>query len=126
MHRNLHVCALVVVVLILTISCSDNSGSATSPELGNEGVKAVTSTGSSQVCLGMWQLSADKTTGAVEVVQLRNADKIALLVDHTKIGKKAWGRTCALEDIDVLITDDKAPLEYLEEFRSRGVVCQVV
>ena len=62
----------------------------------------------------------------VEQAMIRNAEKVVLLADHTKIGNKALVRMCGLDEVDMVITDQEAPGEALEAIRSAGVACEVV
>lgn len=55
-------------------------------------------------------------------VMIDAAEKVAILADFSKLGKKAMCHVCGLEDVDVLITNpcsEQQPL--LENIRSRGV-----
>ena len=52
---------------------------------------------------------------------IKNARQVIVVGDHSKFGGRAVCKVCSLEDIDVLITDDKAPREFLEMLRGRGV-----
>lgn len=44
-----------------------------------------------------------------------------ILADHTKIGRNSSFRTCEIEKITHLITDEKAPKDILEELKEKGV-----
>ena len=44
-----------------------------------------------------------------------------VLADHTKIGKDTMWQTMSVGDIDILVTDDKAPESELEALRRDGV-----
>lgn len=48
-------------------------------------------------------------------------EAIYVLADHTKIGKRSSFTSCAIEKVNYLITDEKAPSEILEELRNKGV-----
>jgi DeoR/GlpR family transcriptional regulator of sugar metabolism len=53
---------------------------------------------------------------------LASADKVAILADHSKIGRHATFRVGPLEDVDLLITDVwPANRPLLEEMRGRGI-----
>lgn len=41
-----------------------------------------------------------------ERVMIRNADKVIILADYSKIGKKSMCHVCSISDIDILITND--------------------
>ena len=50
-----------------------------------------------------------------------NARKVVAVADHSKFGIRASCNVCAIEDIDVLITDDKAPRDFLKKIQKKGV-----
>lgn len=52
---------------------------------------------------------------------LKNSQKVIMLADHTKIGVDRFICVGPITDIDILITDDKAPADKLEEIRQKGV-----
>ena len=52
---------------------------------------------------------------------IKNAQQVILVGDHSKFGVRAVCKVCALEDVDVLITDDKAPRDLLDKLRDRGI-----
>ena len=52
---------------------------------------------------------------------ISNAGKVIVLADHTKFGVRAMCRVCDIEDIDILITDSKAPKNILKKLESKGV-----
>lgn len=52
---------------------------------------------------------------------IKNARKVIALADFSKFGVCAMCNVCGVEDIDVLITDDKAPIEVLRELEKKGV-----
>jgi len=51
----------------------------------------------------------------------RAAKKAIMLLDSTKYGVRALTSTFTLSDIDVLVTDNDAPLDLLEHVRAHGV-----
>lgn len=57
---------------------------------------------------------------------IQNADKVVVLADYTKFSVRAMCRVCNIEDIDILITDDKAPKDVLKKIRNKGVQVVVV
>lgn len=62
-----------------------------------------------------------------ERVMIANADRVAVLADHTKIGIHAMCHVCALEEIDVLITNAHPEShDALDRFREAGVDVRVV
>ena len=55
-------------------------------------------------------------------LMLNRATKAAyILADHTKIGHNSSFRTCRIERVTHLITDEKAPKEILDGFREKGI-----
>ena len=52
---------------------------------------------------------------AVKVQMLKNVQKRILLCDSSKIGRTFFCKCCPTEKIDVLITDQKPPQEFLEK-----------
>lgn len=59
---------------------------------------------------------------ASERIIIENADKVAVLADHSKIGKPAMCRICDLNMIDVLITDSRSDgTPELDRIRQAGV-----
>ena len=57
---------------------------------------------------------------------IQDADKVIVLADYTKFSVRAMCRVCKIEEIDVLITDDKAPKDVLKKIRNKGVQVVVV
>jgi DeoR family transcriptional regulator of aga operon len=57
----------------------------------------------------------------VKRAALANARRCVALADGSKLGKVAFARICALERVDVLVTDSSAGEEELEPIRSAGV-----
>lgn len=56
----------------------------------------------------------------------RTAGSVYLLADHTKLGKNSSFTSCSISEISHLITDDRAPSDFLEQIRERGVEVTVV
>ena len=52
---------------------------------------------------------------------IKNSDKVILLVDHSKIGKRVLFNTCSLSDIDILITNEKFSSEDKKRLNDQGV-----
>ena len=52
---------------------------------------------------------------------IQMSDRVISLVDHSKFGKRALFPTCALRDLDLLITDGKTEKSYLEQLSKAGV-----
>ena len=52
--------------------------------------------------------------------------KVIVLADHTKFGKRGFSKICSLEEIDEIITDKKIAPAILEKFKSAGIKVTVV
>lgn len=52
--------------------------------------------------------------------------KVILLADSTKMGRISNYVSASLSSIHVIITDDKCPLTYIEEFKTKGIEVFVV
>lgn len=59
-------------------------------------------------------------TGTKKVL-IKNAKKKIVLADSTKIGNLATFKCCDMEDIDVLITNDDADKEVIQEIKNKGI-----
>lgn len=49
------------------------------------------------------------------------AQKVIVLSDHTKFGKRGFSRICGLDEIDEIITDKGIPPSIAEKFTSSGI-----
>lgn len=77
-------------------------------------------------CSGISDECGVTTDNANEVnlneLMLRRATKTAyILADHTKIGNNSSFRTCGIERVTHLVTDEKAPKAILDIFREKGI-----
>ena len=52
---------------------------------------------------------------------IENAGKVIVAADHTKFAVRAMCNICSASEIDVLITDSKAPRKILKELEEKGV-----
>lgn len=57
-----------------------------------------------------------------EIMVNHSTEAVYVMADHTKIGKRSSFTSCSIEKVNYLITDEKAPEEILEEFKSKGVI----
>ncbi|MEW5816744.1 MAG: DeoR/GlpR family DNA-binding transcription regulator [Spirochaetota bacterium] len=53
------------------------------------------------------------------------AGKVIVLADYTKLGLRRFASVCSLDDVDLLITDDKCSKAAVEHLRERGVRVEV-
>ena len=56
----------------------------------------------------------------------KQTDKLIVLADSTKLGKRSNFVFCSLEEVDVLITDSKADPELIEDFKEQGIEVIIV
>ena len=52
---------------------------------------------------------------------IENAGTVIAVADYSKFGVRAMCNVCKIEDIDILITDEKAPQAFLKELEKKGV-----
>jgi len=57
----------------------------------------------------------------VDQAMLNAADRCIILADHTKLGRTSTCAFGSVSDVDVLITDQQAPAEFVAELRELGV-----
>lgn len=66
--------------------------------------------------------NTDEEIAAAERAMIRNADKVVVLADHSKIGKYALCSICPIDQVDYLITDaDPARSALLPKLVQQGV-----
>lgn len=53
------------------------------------------------------------------------ADRVFLMVDHTKFGEKDFAHIADLSEIDVIVTDGKADQRYIHQFQETMEVIQI-
>jgi DeoR family transcriptional regulator of aga operon len=58
---------------------------------------------------------------SINKAMIRAAQKIIVLADSSKFGKKGFGRICGLEDVDQIITDNLIKEDYKEKFTELGI-----
>jgi DeoR family transcriptional regulator of aga operon len=61
-------------------------------------------------------MEAQLNKSMMKVVQ-----KVIVLADHTKFGKRGFSRICGIDEIDEIITDKKISPAILEKFISSGI-----
>jgi DeoR family fructose operon transcriptional repressor len=57
----------------------------------------------------------------MQQAMLQAAQKIIFCLDHTKFGRKSLAALCALDPVDLIITDSAAPAEIVNELRARDI-----
>ena len=58
---------------------------------------------------------------AVKRAAFANARRRIAVVDGSKVGATAFARVCPVDSLDMIITDDSAPEDQLEQFRQAGI-----
>ncbi|WP_068775674.1 DeoR/GlpR family DNA-binding transcription regulator [Paenibacillus sp. FJAT-26967] len=77
--------------------------------------------------LGACGITADGLTyphdedGAVKREMIRRADRVIVLADHTKFGKRMFYKVASLDDVDIVVTD-RAPEEDMLQLLERHSV----
>ena len=66
------------------------------------------------------------TTSTIDEAKLtrrmmRAASQVVVLADSSKFGQRGFGRICALEDIDVIVTDERIPEQMVSIIEEAGV-----
>ncbi|MDX3094852.1 DeoR/GlpR family DNA-binding transcription regulator [Streptomyces sp. ME01-24h] len=51
----------------------------------------------------------------------RRAERVVVVADASKLGKRAFARICPAEEVHVLVTDGNAPAALLEPFTTAGI-----
>lgn len=57
----------------------------------------------------------------IQRTMIAAAGRVILCLDHTKLGRRSVSFLCPLDDIDVVVTDHRAPRDIVEGLRARGV-----
>src|SRR5690606_36517936 len=52
---------------------------------------------------------------------LSTSQKVVVLADNTKFGRRGLGKICQLEDIDYIITDNKTSDKYISALEEIGI-----
>jgi DeoR family transcriptional regulator, fructose operon transcriptional repressor len=63
----------------------------------------------------------DSAEAAAKRAMVRNARKVVLLADHTKVGQEYFVRFAEIGEVDVLVTDDGLDEEAAREIEAAGV-----
>lgn len=77
--------------------------------------------GATGVSLEKGLTSPNMIEAQTKSAMIRAADTVILVVDHSKFGKTALGRFGEIEEVQILITDKKAPSEIIERIIQRGI-----
>jgi DeoR family transcriptional regulator, fructose operon transcriptional repressor len=57
----------------------------------------------------------------IQRAMINAAQKVIFCLDHTKFGRQSVLPLCGLDCIDLIVTDSRAPVEWMEQFRKKGI-----
>jgi DeoR family transcriptional regulator, fructose operon transcriptional repressor len=57
----------------------------------------------------------------IQRAMINAAQIVIFCLDHTKFGRQSVIPLCGLDSIDVIVTDNAAPADLVQQFRSRGI-----
>lgn len=57
----------------------------------------------------------------IQRAMIAAAGKVIFCLDHTKFDRRSVSFLCPLDDVDILVTDARAPLALLDDLRARGM-----
>ncbi|MBW7882399.1 MAG: DeoR/GlpR transcriptional regulator [Caldilineaceae bacterium] len=57
----------------------------------------------------------------IKAAMIRAADTVVLLADHTKFGRKSYVRVAQLDEVDVIVTDNKVNPEHVKRLEQEGI-----
>ncbi|MEU6351906.1 DeoR/GlpR family DNA-binding transcription regulator [Streptomyces sp. NPDC047072] len=68
----------------------------------------------------------DEDEAHINQLMARQARRVVVVADSSKLGTRAFARICPLSAVDCFITDSEAPVEVIEQIREGGVEVIVV
>lgn len=57
----------------------------------------------------------------IQRAMIQAAQRVIFCLDHTKFGRQSVSYLCDLDSVDVIVTDNAAPLELVDALRGRGL-----
>ncbi len=60
-------------------------------------------------------------TGSIKKIMMKNSKEVVVVVDSNKINFVSFTKFGEMEDVDILITDDRADQEFVENVRKKGI-----
>ncbi|GAA1273635.1 DeoR/GlpR family DNA-binding transcription regulator [Kitasatospora nipponensis] len=63
----------------------------------------------------------DEGEASINRAMAQRAERVIVVADSTKLGRRAFAQVCAVAEIAVLITDQDAPDELVERFAAQGI-----
>jgi DeoR family fructose operon transcriptional repressor len=65
--------------------------------------------------------TTDPAEAFTKKMTIQRARQVALLADHTKLGKISFAKFGTIDDLDILVTDSKANIHFLGTIKKKGV-----
>lgn len=57
---------------------------------------------------------------------IKSSQKVIVLTDSTKFGRRGFGRICGIEEVNQIITDEGIPEHYVNHFEGMGIEVTIV
>ncbi len=65
------------------------------------------------------------TTNSMEATlnqkMIKAAQRVIVLADSTKFGRRGFSRICSMDEVDMIITDNEVPASYVENMEESGI-----
>lgn len=82
--------------------------------------------GTSGVHLTQGLTCSHPATARIKQAMIRNASRTVLVTDHSKFDRVYRAFFCSVDEIDLVVTDEKAPSEAIERMRASGIEVMLV
>lgn len=70
--------------------------------------------------------TTDMLEASLNKAMIASSQKVIVLADSSKFGRRGFGKICDLEAVDLIITDNATPQHYIDRLRERGIEVLVV
>ncbi|NLJ25115.1 MAG: DeoR/GlpR transcriptional regulator [Firmicutes bacterium] len=77
--------------------------------------------GGSGLCIQRGLTDPGYNAASVKRAMIDVSRKTMVVMDHAKLGQLHVATVCGLDMIDTVVTDAKAPAEYVEQLQDQGV-----
>jgi DeoR/GlpR family transcriptional regulator of sugar metabolism len=57
----------------------------------------------------------------IQLAMIRAAAQVIFCLDHTKFNRRSVTPLCDLEPVDIMVTDNQAPTDLVEQLRAKGI-----
>lgn len=57
----------------------------------------------------------------IQLAMIKAANRVIFCVDHTKIGRQSLTQLCNFDSVDTIVTDSRAPTDFVNRLRARGI-----